>query len=78
MGLPKGPEGLPEGSEGLPEGSEGLSERPEGLPEGPESRPGGNKRMDIRMDIWNFSPFYRTLSLVGAAALLTSETSQHP
>ena len=30
-----------------------------------------------RTDRQNFSPFYRTLSPVGAAALLLSETSQH-
>ena len=35
--------------------------------------PGG----DGRTDGWNFSPFYRTSSPVGAAALLLSETSQH-
>ena len=68
-GLPEWPEGLPEGSEGLSEGSEGLPEGPEGLPERPKGLPstrGGG--MDRWMNKQNFSPFYRTLSPVGAAA----------
>ena len=62
---------MPEGSEGQPERSEGLSEGSEGLPEGPDGQPGGSGGdvwTDVRMDIWNFSPFHRTLSPVGAAA----------
>ena len=34
-------------------------------------------QMDVKTDGWNFTAFYRTLSPVGAAALLPSETSQH-
>ena len=82
-GLSEGPEGLSEGSEGLSdghgdlsEGSEGLPEGPEGLPEGPEgpeSLPEGPEEAQGgwtygRVYVRNFSPFYRTLSPVGAAA----------
>ena len=81
MGLSKRSKGLSEGSEGLPEGPEGLPEGRAGLPEGPEGLPGGpggpggmEVRMDVQTDIWNVSPFYRTWSPVGAAALLPSET----
>ena len=77
----EGPEGLSEGPEGLPDGPEGLPEGPEGLPEGPEgpeSLPGGTDvRTYGRTDVRNFSPFYRTSSPVGAAALLPFATSPH-
>ena len=46
---------MPEGPEGLPEGLEGLSEGPTGLPGGP------GREMDVQMDVWKFSPFYRTV-----------------
>ena len=57
--------GLPERFKDLPQGPDGLPLRSEGLPGG-----GGGVygRMDEWMDGWNFSPFYRTLSPVGAAA----------
>ena len=66
-GLPEGLVSLSEGSEGPPEGPEGQPEEPEGLPEGPEEA-GGGGRTDVRTDVRNFSPFYRTSSPVGAAA----------
>ena len=60
MGQLFGSEGVPEGIEGLPEGSGGLTGG------------GGDRhtdgRTDGRTDVRNFSPFYRTLSPVGAAA----------
>ena len=49
-------------------GSEGLPERSEGLPGGPGGEGWTCGRMDVRMDGQNFSPFYRTLSPVRAAA----------
>ena len=61
-------------SMGLPKGSEAVGVC------GP-ARGGTNIRTDRQMygktGVWNFSPFYRTLSPVGVAALLPSETSQH-
>ena len=70
---------MPEGPEGLPEEPEGLPEGPEGLPEGPEGLPGGlgGGRMDGQTGLRNFSPFYWTLSPVGAAALLRFVISPH-
>ena len=63
-----------EGSEGQPIGSEG---QPEGGADGWVDR-----QIDGETSGWtngrNFSLFYRTLSPVGAAALLPFETSQHP
>ena len=62
---------MPEGSEGQPEGSEGLSEGLRACQRGlmvSQEDQGGNVWTDVRMDIWNFSPFHRTLSPVGAAA----------
>ena len=63
--------GQPAGSEGQPAGSEGQPAGSEGQPEG--GRMDG--RTDGRTDVRNFSPFYRTSSPVGAAALLLPETS---
>ena len=81
------PEGLLEGTGGRLEGSEGWLEGPEAQPAGSEGQPAGSEgqpeggptdvRTYGRTDRQNFSPFYRTLSPVGAAALLPSETSQH-
>ena len=86
-GLLEGSEGLLEGSEGWLEGSEGQLEGSEGQPAGSEGQPAGSEgqpeggrmdgRMDGRTDGRNFSLFYRTLSSVGAAALLPFETSPH-
>ena len=63
---------MPEGPEGLPEGPEGFSEGPESLPEGPEGWPGAQGGpygwTYGQTDVQNFSPFYRTLSPVEAAA----------
>ena len=61
--LSSGPEGYPAGSEGQPEGlqMDGWTDR----------------GTDGWSDRWNFSLFYKTLSSLGAAALLPFETSQH-
>ena len=68
MGPPEGPEGLLEGSVRLPERPEGFLEGSEGLPEGPEGLTGVGERTDRWTYRHNFSPFYRTLSTVAAAA----------
>ena len=50
-------------------GPEGLLVGPEGLPVGREGLPGGQGGGgDRHRDVRNFCPFYRTFSLVGAAA----------
>ena len=66
-GLLEGSEGWLEGSEGQPAGSEGQLEGSGGQPAGSEGQPEGG-HTDVRTDVRNFSPFYRTLSPVGAAA----------
>ena len=68
--------GLLEWSKGWLEGSEGWREGSEGQPAGSEGQPEGG-RTNGRMDERNFSPFYRTSSPVGAAALLPFATSPH-
>ena len=79
----EGSEGLLERSEGWLEGSEGQLAGSEGQPVGSEGRPAGSEgqpegggqtdgQMDRRTGGQNFSPFYRTLSPVRAAALLPS------
>ena len=55
------------GSEGLLGGSEGLLEESEILPEGSEGLLEKYERYEGNADVWNFYPFYRTLSPVRAA-----------
>ena len=58
----------------------GWPSDPAGWPSDPSSWPSDplyGRRTDGRMDGRNFSPFYRTLSPVGAAALLPFATSPH-
>ena len=68
-------------SQGLRASQQGLSARKRGLGASQQSlrasQRGADGRADGRTDVQNFSPFYWTLSPVGAAALLRFVISPH-
>ena len=67
--LLEGREGLPDSLEGQPDRREGLPKWPKGLSDGSQGQGGDAQvKMYVCTGIQNFSPFYRTLSPVKAAA----------
>ena len=79
LGWPSDPSSWPSDPAGWPLDTAGWPSDPTSWPLDPSSWPSDPSSwslnpLDGRMDKRNFSPLYRTLSPVGAAALLLSET----